>query len=225
MIRVAGVQRVFGLGAARTVALDDVSFDVRAGEFVAVAGPSGSGKTSLLHLIAGLDEPTTGSVSLDGQELSHLREARRAAWRLARVGFVFQQFNLVPVLTALENVELPLLFRRDVTAAERASRVAAAIERVGLASRRDRRPAELSGGERQRVAVARAVAGRPAVVLADEPTASLDHEAGAAVIALMRSLNREAGTTFLYATHDPELLGLADRVLRLRDGRLIEGHP
>ena len=223
MIRLDGVRRVFRSGAAATLALDGVSFHVAKGEFVAVAGPSGSGKTSLLNLIGALDHPSAGKVAVDGRVLGQLSEDERAELRLRRVGFVFQHFNLVPVLSAAENVELPLLFRTDLSAAERASRVDACLERVDLASRRASRPDELSGGERQRVAVARALAGRPAIVLADEPTANLDHETGSGVIELMHELNREEGATFLYATHDPELIGLADRVLRLRDGRLTEG--
>jgi putative ABC transport system ATP-binding protein len=223
LIRLDGVRRVFHSGAAATTALDGVSFHVAKGEFVAVAGPSGSGKTSLLNLIGALDSPSGGTVSIDGRDLGKLSEDERAQLRLEHLGFVFQHFNLVPVLTAAENVELPLLFRGDLSAAERATRVDACLGRVDLTDRSDRRPDELSGGERQRVAVARALAGRPAIVLADEPTANLDHETGSGVIELMHELNREQGATFLYATHDPELIALADRVLRFRDGRLVEG--
>jgi putative ABC transport system ATP-binding protein len=222
LIRLEAASRVFGTGPARVPALHDVDLEIARGEFVAVAGPSGSGKTSLLNLIGALDAPTSGRVWLDGEELGALDERRRAALRLAKLGFVFQQFNLVPVLSAAENVELPLLFRPDLDAAERARRTSAALDAVGLAACRHRRPAELSGGEQQRVAVARAVAGRPALVLADEPTANLDRATGAAVIHLLQRLNREAGTTFLYATHDAELIALADRVIRMRDGRIVE---
>jgi putative ABC transport system ATP-binding protein len=224
LIRLAGVSRVFGTGPARVPAVHDVDLEIDRGEFVALAGPSGSGKTSLLNLIGALDTPGGGRLWLDGEELGALDERRRATLRLHKLGFVFQQFNLVPVLTAAENVELPLLFRRDLAASERTRRTAAALEAVGLATHRDRRPAELSGGEQQRVAVARAVAGTPAVVLADEPTANLDRSSGAAVIRLLQRLNREAGTTFLYATHDAELIALADRVIWMRDGR-ITGPP
>jgi putative ABC transport system ATP-binding protein len=223
LIRLDGVRRVFGTGAATTVALEDVSLEIGASEFVAVAGPSGSGKTSLLNLIGVLDRPTSGSVLLDGHELESLSEDQRAELRLTRIGFIFQHFNLVPVLSVAENVELPLLFRPDLSAGQRARRAHDCLERVSLADRRDRRPAELSGGERQRVAVARALAGKPEIVLADEPTANLDHETGAGVIELMHELNREEGATFLYATHDPELIALADRVLTLRDGKLTGG--
>jgi putative ABC transport system ATP-binding protein len=202
------------------VALDDVSLQVGRGEFVAIAGPSGSGKTTLLGLVGGIDAPTSGRIRVDGRELSKLTPADLADFRLAKIGFVFQQFSLIPVLTAAENVELPLLFRRGVTAADRKSAVASTLARVGLADKANRRPAELSGGEQQRVAVARAVAGNPEIVLADEPTANLDHETGGGVVALLLELNRERGTTFLYATHDPELVGLAGRVVTLRDGRV-----
>ena len=224
MIRLEAVRRVHGSGPAVTVALDGVDLEIGAGEFVAVAGPSGSGKTTLLNLVGGLDRPTEGRVLLEGRDLARLGEGALSDLRLERIGFVFQRDNLVPVLTALENVELPLLFRRGLSGAERRARARAALERVGLSGLAARRPAELSGGERQRVAVARALAGGPALVLADEPTASLDHATGGAVIDLMRSAGHERGATFLYATHDPELIRLADRIVRLRDGRLV-GEP
>ncbi len=221
MIELSAVTRIHGSGAGRTRALDEIDLEIESGEFVAVTGPSGSGKTSLLNLIGALDEVTEGHVRVAGQDLSELSEDRRAQLRLERIGFIFQQFNLIPVLNAEENVELPLLFRRDLAADERRRRVRVALERVGLAAKhRGRRPSELSGGEQQRVAVARALAGRPAVVLADEPTANLDQETGAAVIELMQELNRERETTFLYATHDSDLIALAGRVIRLRHGRL-----
>ena len=223
MIRLQGVSRSFGEGAARAVALDGINLQVEAGEFVAVAGPSGSGKTSLLNIIGVLDAPDAGSVEVDGQDVGALGEPEQADLRLAKIGFVFQRFNLIPVLSAAENVELALLFRRDVSAGKRRERVRTSLERVGLGDKGHRRPAELSGGEQQRVAVARALAAKPVVVLADEPTANLDHETGLPVIELMRDLNREKRTTFLYATHDPELIRLADRVIWLRDGRQVEG--
>lgn len=222
MIQLQAVGKVYGAGAGLTAALETVTLHIEAGQFVAVAGPSGSGKTTLLNLIGAIDEPTSGDVRIDGRLLRELSENQRADLRLRRFGFIFQNFNLVPVLTASENVEFPLLFHRDLGSGDRRRRVLDALERVGLASRKDRRPGEMSGGERQRVAVARALAAQPSIVLADEPTASLDHETGAAVINLMHALNRERGTTFLYATHDPELIGLADRVVRLRDGRVVD---
>jgi putative ABC transport system ATP-binding protein len=214
------VSRVYGSGAQTSVALDAVSLRVGRGEFVAIAGPSGSGKTTLLNLVGGIDTPTSGRIEVDGRDLSRLAPRELADFRLGRVGFVFQQFSLIPVLTAAENVELPLLFNKRVDPSERRHAVDAALARVGLAGKSGRRPAELSGGEQQRVAVARAVAGNPEIVLADEPTANLDHETGSAVVALLKELNRERGTTFLYSTHDPELVGLAGRVVTLRDGRI-----
>jgi putative ABC transport system ATP-binding protein len=224
LIRLESVSRVFGSGAARATALEGISLTVDRSEFVAVAGPSGSGKTSLLNLIGAIDEPTSGRIVVDGQQLADLDEGQKAELRLRRIGFVFQHFNLIPVLDASENVALPLMFA-GLSAAERERRVAAALERVGMADKRAQRPGTLSGGEQQRVAVARALAGRPALVLADEPTANLDHETGAAVVELMHTLNREDGTTFLYATHDPELIRLAGRVIVLRDGHLVERTP
>jgi putative ABC transport system ATP-binding protein len=220
VIRLESVSRVFGSGSRRVAALDRVSLSIEPGEFVAVAGPSGSGKTSLLNLIGAIDDATEGRVWVDGRELGTLSDAGRTLLRLRRIGFVFQQFHLVPVLTAAENVELPLRFRRDLGARERRERTTWALARVGLSACQDRRPATLSGGEQQRVAVARALAGQPALVLADEPTANLDQATGGAVVQLMAELNREHGTTFVYATHDPELIGRAQRVVRLRDGRL-----
>ena len=220
MFVLTSVSRVYGAGAQRSVALNDVSLHVGRGELVAIAGPSGSGKTTLLGLIGGIDAPTSGRIEVDGRELSRLSSSDLAMFRLEKVGFVFQQFSLIPVLTAAENVELPLLFRKGLTADERKRAVSSTLARVGLADKANRRPAELSGGEQQRVAVARAVAGNPELVLADEPTANLDHETGGAVVALLLELNRERGTTFLYATHDPELVGLAGRVVTLRAGRV-----
>ncbi len=220
MFVLESVSRVYGAGAQRSVALDSVSLRVDRGEFVALAGPSGSGKTTLLNLVGGIDAPTSGRVQVDGRDLSRLTARELADFRLGRIGFVFQQFSLIPVLTAAENVELPLLFNRRVAATERKRAVDEALARVGLAGKSGRRPAELSGGEQQRVAVARAVAGQPEIVLADEPTANLDHETGSSVVSLLKGLNRERGTTFLYSTHDPELVGLAGRVVTLRDGRI-----
>ncbi len=224
MFVLTSVSRVYGAGAQQSVALHEVSLRVGRGEFVAIAGPSGSGKTTLLNLVGGIDVPTSGRIEIDGRELSGLAPFELADFRLAKLGFVFQQFSLIPVLTAAENVALPLLFRKDLAPDARKRAVASALDRVGLAGKAARRPAELSGGEQQRVAVARAVAGNPEIVLADEPTANLDHETGGAVVALLLELNRERGTTFLYATHDPELVGLAGRVVTLRDGRVTGDH-
>jgi putative ABC transport system ATP-binding protein len=193
---------------------------VEPGAFVALAGPSGSGKTTLLNILGALDRPTSGSVHVEGCDLGAVGEGELAAIRLRRIGFVFQDFNLIPVLSAAENVEFPLLFRRDIDSRQRKARTAEMLDRVQLFAKKDNRQAQLSRGECQRLALARALAGDPAIVLADEPTANLDQDTGASVIGLMRQLNRERGVTFLYATHEPRLLALADSVLHLRDGRI-----
>jgi putative ABC transport system ATP-binding protein len=176
-----------------------------------------------LNLIAGLDAPTSGTVRIEGRDLASMSEGEMSELRLRRIGFVFQNFSLVPVLSAEENVAFPLLFRREIGRHERRERVAEMLRRVGLEGKEGRRPHELSGGERQRVALARALVGEPAIILADEPTATLDQETGAAVIHLMRSIGRQRGMTFLYSTHDPQLIAFADTVLKLRNGRIEMG--
>ena len=221
MIRLEAVSRIYGDGAARFAALNGVTLAVERGEFLAVAGPSGSGKSTLLNLLGGLDAPASGRIEIDGNDLSRLAPNALADFRLARIGFVFQQFSLIPVLTAAENVAFPLLFRKDLSATARVAAVRHSLDSVGLGAKAHRRPAELSGGEQQRVAVARAVAGKPAILLADEPTANLDHETGGSVVALIRELNRQSGATLVLATHDAEILGYADRRVTLRDGQLV----
>ncbi len=215
---VTEVSKTYRLGQVAVPALQSVSFRVAAGEFVAVAGPSGSGKTTLLNLIGCLDRPTAGEIEIDGEPVSRLTSAQRADLRARKIGFIFQTFNLIPVLTAAENVEYPLLLRPR--APEQRQRVQRTLEQVGLGDRAGHRPAELSGGQQQRVAIARALVGDPALVLADEPTANLDSQTGQAIIELMRRLNRESGTTFLFSTHDSRILTAADRVLEISDGRL-----
>jgi len=200
--------------------LKGVSFELRGGEVVALLGPSGSGKTTLLNLIGCLDTPSAGEIAIDGEPVTRLSPGRRADLRARKLGFVFQTFNLIPVLTAWENVEYPLLIHRR--GGDVAARVKRALEQVGLAERARHRPAELSGGQQQRVAIARALVGEPALVLADEPTANLDSRTGHEIVELMRSLNRERGTTFVFSTHDPRIMKAADRVLAMSDGRL---HP
>ena len=217
-VAVRDVSKTYRLGKVTVTALDGVSLAVKAGEFLAVAGPSGSGKTTLLNLIGCLDTPTSGQVAIDGEAISGLSPGRRADLRARKLGFVFQTFNLIPVLTAWENVEYPLLLQRD--RGDVAARVRAALEHVGLADRARHRPPELSGGQQQRVAIARALVTEPALVLADEPTANLDSRTGHEIIELMRRLNRERGTTFVFSTHDPRIVNVADRVLEISDGRL-----
>jgi putative ABC transport system ATP-binding protein len=200
--------------------LDDVGFTVDSGDTVAIVGASGSGKSTLLGLLAGLDLPTEGSVEASGQRLFDLDEDQRAAWRAANVGFVFQSFQLLPQMTALENVMLPLELAGARDAAVRAREL---LERVGLADRSGHYPRTLSGGEQQRVALARAFAPRPPLLFADEPTGSLDHATGARIIDLLFEMNRESGATLLLVTHDPALAGRCSRTLSIRSGRLQPG--
>jgi putative ABC transport system ATP-binding protein len=216
MLRCENLTQSYRSGTGTLTVLQDISFAVEAGEFLAIVGPSGSGKTTLLGLLAGLDRPAAGEVWLDGVELSRLDEDQRAALRGAKVGFVFQAYQLIPTLTALENVQVPLELRGESDP----SRARALLERVGLGDRTGHYPAQLSGGEQQRVALARAFSTRPKILFADEPTGNLDQRTGAGIIELMTDLNREAGTTLVLVTHDPDLAGRARRILRLADGRL-----
>ncbi len=221
LVKVEHVSRRYPMDHTFVAALEDVSVNIGAGEFLAVAGPSGSGKSTLLNLIGCIDRPTSGGISIAGIETGRLNTVEVAALRRTKIGFVFQTFNLIPVFTAAENVEFPLLLQR-LSAGERRRRVGEALESVGLGGRAKHRPDLLSGGERQRVAVARAIVHRPALVLADEPTANLDSANAHQLIDLMRSLNRELGITFLFSTHDQRLLDRAGRVVQLRDGRVAE---
>jgi putative ABC transport system ATP-binding protein len=216
LVAVKDVTKTYRLGTQDVTALGGVSMSVEAGEFLAIAGPSGSGKTTLLNLIGCLDTPTSGAIEIDGELVSDLTAGRRADLRARKLGFVFQTFNLIPVLTAWENVEYPLLLTKRGDAA----RVRAALEQVGLGDRARHRPPELSGGQQQRVAIARALVTEPALVLADEPTANLDSKTGSDIVALMRRLNRERHTTFVFSTHDPRIMKAADRVLEISDGQL-----
>jgi putative ABC transport system ATP-binding protein len=220
LICVESVSRRFPLDHNFVSALDEASFQVERGEFLAIAGPSGSGKSTLLNLIGCIDKPTSGRILIDGVETSALSAAKLTALRREKIGFVFQTFNLIPVFTAAENVEFPLLVQ-GLSARERRARVAEALESVGLAARAKHRPDLLSGGERQRVAVARAIVHRPALVLADEPTANLDTRNATQLIDLMRDLNERLGLTFLFSTHDARLLEHTPRIIRLTDGRVV----
>ena len=219
IVRAANIYKTYRLGQARVAALQGVALAVGAGEFVALAGPSGSGKSTLLKLLGCLDQADTGDIHIGGVNIGRLSSPRLTELRRTRLGFVFQSFNLVPVLTARENVEYPLLLT-GVPAHDRRHRVGELLKRVGLEQKASRRPHELSGGERQRIAIARALVNRPALVLADEPTANLDSATGAAVLDLMDELRDELGATFLFASHDPRLLSRMDRVIHLRDGRI-----
>jgi putative ABC transport system ATP-binding protein len=217
LVTIRGLTRTYIQGSITVRALRGVDLDLATGEFVALMGPSGSGKTTLLNIIGGLDEPSDGSVTVAGAELATLDAAARSDLRLNRLGFVFQSYNLIPVLTAVENAEFVLMLQ-GVPAAERRARARETLAAVGLAGMEGRLPTELSGGQQQRVAVARAIASRPALVLADEPTANLDSKTGNELIALMKELNVERGVTFVFATHDPKVKAAARRVVWLEDG-------
>ncbi len=212
----------YTLGNVVVPALRGVTLDVVEGDFLAIAGPSGSGKTTLLNLIGCVDTPTSGSVEVAGKDTRQLSERELTSLRLHTIGFIFQSFNLVSVLTVFQNIELPLLLQRKLTGPERAQRVSALLERVGLREYGTHRPSELSGGQRQRVAIARALVARPQLVLADEPTANLDSVTGAHILDLMRELNRTEKTTFIFSTHDQSVMAHANAVVRLADGKLVD---
>lgn len=201
--------------------LDDLDLEVERGAFLALMGPSGSGKTTLLNLIAGIDQPTSGKLIVDGQDISHLSRSKLADWRSRMIGYVFQLYNLVPVLTAYENVELPMLLH-PITRRQRHQRVARALELVGLTDRHDHYPRQLSGGQEQRVAIARAIVTDPAILVADEPTGDLDKPSALAIMELLQRLNDELGKTLIMVTHDPQTAEYADLTLHLDKGRLAE---
>ncbi len=217
LIELCGVEKTYRLGETRVLALRGVDLTIDAREFVAVWGPSGSGKTSLLNLIGAIDEPTAGSVRIAGDDVAALSENRKAELRNRRIGFIFQSFNLVPVLSALENVMLPLQIR-GVSTREAREHAARRLDDVGLTPFGHHRPDKMSGGQRQRVAIARALVTGPDVVIADEPTANLDSGTSHHIIELMRHLNDAEGTTFVFSTHDPRLLDEVKRLVRLEDG-------
>ena len=219
ILQLQNVSRLYQQGGETIRALDRVDLTLRQGEFVAIAGPSGSGKTTLLNVSVGLDQPTEGKVWVGRQDLTGMSAPALAQLRLNKVGFIFQSYNLVPVLSAEENAELILLLR-GVPAAERKRTVHRVLKEVGLEGLENRRPSQLSGGQQQRVAVARAIVAEPALVLADEPTANLDSETAFALIDLMEKLNQEHHTTFLFSTHDPRVMKRAKRIIYLLDGRV-----
>jgi putative ABC transport system ATP-binding protein len=220
VIQLQEVTRVYRIGEVETRALRGVSLKLESGEFAAIVGPSGSGKTTMLQLMGCLDRPTTGHVIVRGQDITQLNTNKRADLRKGTIGFVFQFFALIPGLTAYENIELPLLLTGE-KASERRERVKELLQAVGLSDRARHRPDQMSGGEQQRVAVARALATHPLLVLADEPTANLDTENGRQVMEIMQRLNKETGTTFVFATHDPRVFGYARRTIELRDGKVV----
>ena len=222
VIETVNVEKVFEMGGGKIEvrALNGVNVRIAKGDFVAIMGPSGSGKTTFLNVISGLDKPTSGQVFMSGREITKMDQAHLSRLRQKNVGFIFQIYNLIPVLTALENVELPMVFA-GVAEEERRKRAMELLERVGLADRVDHRPTELSGGEQQRVAIARALVNKPDLVLADEPTGNLDTKTGLEIIGLMRELQDEEGATVVVATHDPKVADVVDIITYLRDGRVI----
>lgn len=224
VLRGVGLGRRYGSGQTAVEALAGVDIEVRAGRLTVVRGPSGSGKTTLLNLLGGLDRPTSGRVLLGDDVLSELSEAELAAARRDRIGYVFQNFGLIPVLSAAENVEVPLRLRR-MERGQRDERVTEVLELVGLARHAGQRPGELSGGQQQRVGVARALVARPEVLIADEPTGQLDSETAERIMDLILEVTRIRGTATVVATHDPLLISRADEVFELRDGRVVAGHP
>jgi len=219
IIRTESVWKIYQQGMIRVEALKGVSLTVEEGEFTAIVGPSGSGKTTLLNLLGGLDRPEQGRVWLNGMEISRMRSGALSRFRLHHIGFVFQAYNLIPVLTALENAAF-VLELRGLPTRERAEQARTALAELEMEGYADRKPNQLSGGQQQRVAVARALAAEPAVIFADEPTANLDSKTGLALIGYMKRLNREKGLTFVFSTHDPRLLEQVRRVVHLEDGRI-----
>ncbi|MDP1647100.1 MAG: ABC transporter ATP-binding protein [Rubrivivax sp.] len=222
LIEARAVSRIYKTGDVEVAALRDVSLAIDAREFVAFVGPSGSGKTTLLNLVGCLDHPSSGTLTVMGTDVARLSRAAAAAFRGEHLGFIFQEFNLVPVLSAYENVEYPLLMVRNWPPDKRRAQVMKLLEAVGMADQAHKRPDQLSGGQKQRVAVARALVSEPKLVLADEPTANLDHDSANKVLALMKQLRDDTGTTFVFSTHDPKIMAAAERTLVLEDGRLVQ---
>ncbi|MEN2470561.1 ABC transporter ATP-binding protein [Burkholderia sp. GS2Y] len=215
------VTKTYGTGTLAVAAADDASLDIVANRFTVLSGPSGSGKTTLLNLLGGIDRPTRGAITVAGQRIDAMNENGLADFRARHVGFVFQSFNLLPVFSAFENVEYPLTLL-GVARARRREQALALLDAVGMGDMAHRRPGQLSGGQQQRVAIARALVTEPALVLADEPTANLDSATGAAIIGLMRTMQRERATSFVFSSHDPQVIAAADDVAMIRDGRVVE---
>ncbi|MEX2443062.1 MAG: ABC transporter ATP-binding protein [Alkalispirochaeta sp.] len=222
IVELNDVYKIYPLGRTEVHAVNGVSFEITAGDFISIAGPSGSGKSTILNMIGCIDVPTAGTVRIDGVDTAGLDDREITTLRHRTVGFIFQSFNLVPVLNVYENIEFPLLLDKETMGSrgQRQEWIEHLTERVGLTEWRTHRPSELSGGQRQRVAIARALATRPQIVLADEPTANLDSKTGEAIIELMKSMNHDVGTTFIFSTHDSSIVSIADHVIRLRDGEV-----
>lgn len=221
-IRCRGLTKTYQKGRTTVTPLENLDLDVPRGEFLALMGPSGSGKSTLLNLIAGIDQPTAGELFVDDRNLAQLSRAELTRWRAKHCGYIFQLYHLVPILTAFENVELPLLLDKSLGRSERRKRVSSALELVGLADRADHRPTELSGGQEQRVAIARAIVADPELLVADEPTGDLDRDSGGQILQLLRELSADFGKTIVMVTHDPHAAESATRTLHLDKGKLVE---
>ena len=225
IVEVQSAKKFYALGKTTVEAVKGVSFEIEQGDFISIAGPSGSGKSTILNMIGLIDTPTEGEVLIQGQPVSKLKDREITRLRHETIGFIFQSFNLIPVLTTRENIEFPLLLGKDnKITKERKDYIDFLIEEVGLADRQKNRPNELSGGQRQRVAIARALVTKPVIVLADEPTANLDSATGDAILMLMRKVNRDLKTTFIFSTHDAKIVEIADHIIRLKDGLITENY-
>ena len=222
IIKISNVRKDYSLGKTTVHALRGVDLDVREGDFLSIVGASGSGKTTLLNIIGCVDNATSGSLTIGGEEINGMKDKKLTDLRLYKIGFIFQTFNLIPVLNIRENVEFPLLLMKDLKRSEINKRTEKLIEEVGIKEFIKHRPSELSGGQRQRVAIARALVTNPEIVLADEPTANLDSETGNTILELMKELNEKENTTFVFSTHDPDVIKYASRVVRIRDGLVID---
>lgn len=221
VLEAENLTKIYETGGNRVVALSNINLQIRRGEFVSIMGPSGSGKTTLLNVLGCLDRPTSGRVIIDGLDATTMKEAELARIRAEKIGFIFQSFNLLPTLTAVENVELPMV-RGRIPKSERRSRALKLLRAVGLEEKANRKPSNLSAGEQQRVAIARALANSPAIILADEPTGNLDSKTGLEIIRLLRKLCKEEESTIVLVTHDEQMASLSDRMLYLRDGKLLK---
>ena len=223
IVKLNAVKKVYPLGKVEVEAIKGVDLCIEKGDFISIAGPSGSGKTTILNMIGCIDKPTEGTVEISGRCTAEMKDRELTSLRHEVLGFIFQSFNLIPVLSVYENIEFPLLLGRDrLDKREKRQWIDYLIDEVGLSKQRIQRPNELSGGQRQRVAIARALATKPEIVLADEPTANLDSRTGEAIIELMKKLNREQSTTFIFSTHDPAIVSIADHVIHLHDGQVVQ---
>ena len=222
LIKMEGVTKIFHAGEVPVTALKNINLEIDKASFVSFIGPSGSGKTTLLNLIGCLDKPTEGNVYVNNVQINKLNRKEGARFRGDTLGFVFQNFNLIPVLTVYENVEYPLLMVKNTPAKERKDRVLNLLDKVGMLDQKDKYPSQISGGQKQRVAIARALVTAPSVVLADEPTANLDHKTAFQVIEIMRQMKTDLGTTFIFSTHDPKIVGSAETIYTLEDGEIVD---